>query len=84
MDRSEPINLHLHSVNLTPTNIPEKKKKTFQVKDKVAFDLCKLDVLCAEKRLMTEAVLKMLTKTADISNSSLVKNADGLLSKKPC
>lgn len=66
MDRSEPINLHLHSVNLTPTNIPEKKKK-FQVKDKVAFDLCKLDVLCAEKRLMTEAVLKMLTKTADIS-----------------
>lgn len=83
MDRSEPINLHLHSVNLTPTNIPE-KKKTFQVKDKVAFDLCKLDVLCAEKRLMTEAVLKMLTKTADISNSSLVKNADGLLSKKPC
>ena len=82
MDRSEPINLHLHSVNLTPTNIPE--KKTFQVKDKVAFDLCKLDVLCAEKKLMTEAVLKMLTKTADISNSSLVKNADGLLSKKPC
>ena len=32
---------------------------------------------------MAEAVVKMSRKTADISNSSPVKNADGLLSKKP-
>ena len=32
---------------------------------------------------MTEAVLKMLKKIVDISNSSIVKNADGLLSKRP-
>ena len=38
---------------------------------------------CDEKELMTEAVLKMLKKIVDISNSSVVKNADGLLSKRP-
>ena len=32
---------------------------------------------------MNETVLRMLKKSVDISNSSLVKNADGLLSKKP-
>lgn len=32
---------------------------------------------------MTEAVVKMLRKIADISNPFPVKNADGLLSKKP-
>ena len=32
---------------------------------------------------MTEAVVKMIRKIADISNSFPVKNADGLLSKKP-
>lgn len=31
---------------------------------------------------MTEAIVKMLKKMADISNSSLNKNADGLLSRK--
>lgn len=47
------------------------------------FDLSKLDINCDEKKVMTEAVLKMFKKITDISNSSLVKNDDGLLSKKP-
>lgn len=41
-----------------------------------------LDINCEEKKLMTEAIVKMLKKMADISNSSLNKNADGLLSRK--
>ena len=32
---------------------------------------------------MTEAVVKALKKVVDISNSNLVKNTDGLLSKRP-
>ena len=28
---------------------------------------------------MTEAVVKMLKKVADLSNSNLIKNADGIL-----
>lgn len=31
---------------------------------------------------MTNAIIKMLKNIADISNSSIVKNPDGLLSKK--
>ena len=62
-----------------PMGIPE---KTFGVKDKIAFDPSKLDINCSGKKLMTEAVFKMFKKIADISNSFLVKNADGLPSKK--
>ena len=58
-------------------------KKTFEVKDNIAFDPSKSDISCKEKNYMTEAVLNVLRKITDISNSSLVKNADGLLSKKP-
>ena len=31
---------------------------------------------------MSKAVVKMLEKTSDLSNASVIKNADGLLSKK--
>lgn len=57
-------------------------EKTFEVKDKIVFDPSKLDINCGGKKLMTEAVLKVFKKIADISNSFLVKNADGFLSKK--
>lgn len=68
----------MNSVNLTPVDIPE---KTFEVEDGVAFDPSKLDISCDEKKLMTNAVMKMLIKIANISNSTIVKNADPLLSK---
>ena len=67
-------------MNLTLTDIPE---KTFEVKYNIAFDPSKLDITCKEKKLVTETVLKMFKKFAYISNSSLVKNADGILSKNP-
>ena len=69
----------MNSANLTLIYIPE---KTFEVKDNITFDPPMLDINCEEKKLMTEAIVKMLKKMADISNSSLNKNADGLLSRK--
>ena len=58
------------SVNLSPTYIPEN-----------SFDPSKLDVHCQEKDIMSMAVVKMLKKISDLSNTTLIKNADGLLSK---
>ena len=55
-DRSESINQHTSSGNLIPIDILE---KTFEVKGNMAFDPSKLDINCDEKKLMTEAVLKM-------------------------
>ena len=69
----------MNSANLTLIYIPE---KIFEVKDNITFDPPMLDINCEEKKLMTEAIVKMLKKKADISNSSLNKNADGLLSRK--
>ena len=46
-DRSESINQHMNSVNLTPIDIP---KKTFEVEDNLAFDSSKLDISCDKKK----------------------------------
>ena len=67
------------SVNLTSIDIPE---NTFEVEDNVQFHPSKLDYECLEKEKITKAVVKMLKKTIDISNSNLIKNADGLLSTR--
>ena len=45
-DRSESINQHMNSVNLTPIDITE---KTFEVEDDVAFDPSMLDISCDKK-----------------------------------
>ena len=78
-DRSEEINRYLGSVNLSPIHIPE---NSFETKENVSFDQSKLDFICQEKEIMTGAVVKMLKKIADMSNANLLKNTDGLLSKK--
>ena len=75
----EEINRHMGSVNLSPTDIPE---NTFEIEDNVQFDSSKLDYECPEKEKITQAVVKMLKKIIDISNSNLIKNTDGLLSTR--
>lgn len=55
----------MNSANLTLIYIPE---KIFEVKDNITFDPPMLDINCEEKKLMTEAIVKMLKKMADISN----------------
>ena len=64
------------SVNFTPIVIPE---NTFEVEDNVQFSPSKLDYEGKEKEKNTKAMVKMLKKIIDISNSNLTKNADGLL-----
>ena len=78
-DRSEEINRYLGSVNLSSIDIPE---TTFERKEKVSFDPSKLDFSCQEKEIMTAAVVIMLKKILDMSSVNLIKNADGLLSKR--
>ena len=61
------------SVTLSPIDI---SKKTFEE------DPSKLDFESPEKEKIAKAVVKMLKKIIDISNANLVKNADGVLSKR--
>lgn len=66
----------MSSVNLLPTDVPE---KTFETEHNILFDPSKVDIYYPEKKIMIEAVVKMLKKIADLSNSNLIKNADGIL-----
>ena len=78
-DRSEIVNKHIGSVNLSPIDI---KESMFETENSLPFNPAELDLLCHEERIMTEAVVKVFKKITGISNSSIVKNADGLLSSK--
>ena len=78
-DRVEEINRHMSSINLTPIEVPE---NTFEVEGNVRFDPSELDYECKENEKITKAVVKMLKKIIDISNSNLIKNADGLVSTR--
>ena len=42
----------------------------------VPFDPSKPDIDCPEKDVMTQAVVRMLKKITNLSNSNLIKNAD--------
>ena len=75
-DRNEKVNRHLGSVNLSSIDIPE---NTFETENNVAFDPSKLDINCPEKEVITQVVVRIPKKITDLSNSNLIKNADGLL-----
>ena len=64
------------SVNLNPIDIPE---DSFEV-DGGKFDPSKLDFYNSEKEKMREAVLKVLKKVVDLSNASIIKNSNGVVS----
>ena len=74
-DRIEEINRYVNSVDLIPTDIdPSAFGKNFP---------SKLDFENENKQKTKDSVLKVLRKVVDFSNSSLQKNADGLLATKP-
>ena len=75
----EDINRHMGSVNLLPVDTSE---GTFEVERKVIFDPSNLDYDNPDREKMREAVFKILKKVIDLSSANLVKNADGLLTKK--
>lgn len=76
-DRSKSINQHMNSVSLTPIDIPEK----IAIEDNIVFDQNLIFLLT--KKIDDKVCHKNVKKIADISISSIVKNADELLSKKP-
>ena len=75
-DRIKDINKYMNSVNLMPIDIdPSEFGKDF--------DPSTLDFKNKDREKNRESLLKVLRKIADLSNSSLQKNADGLLATKP-
>ena len=66
------------SVNLLPIDISE---DSFEVEGSIQFDTSKLDYENPEKEKVSEAVVKMLRKVKELSNTNLVQNADGILAK---
>ena len=67
------------SVNLVPIEIQE---DNFEIEGGKC-DPSKLDFDNPEKHKMREAVLRVLREVVGLSNSHLVKNADGLLATRP-
>ena len=78
-DRVEDINKYMGSVNLVPLEI---KDHNFEIEGG-KFDPLKVDFDNPEKHKMREAILRVLRKAVDLSNSNLVKNANGLLATRP-
>ena len=64
---------------MSPIDITE---NTFETENNISFDPAKLNIYCPEKELMSKALVKMHKKIADLFNANLIKNADGLLSRK--
>ena len=64
---------------MSPIDITE---NTFETENNISFDPAKLNIYCPEKELMSKALVKMLKKIADLFNANLIKNADGLSSRK--
>ena len=79
-DRIAKINRHIGSVNLVPIDIAE---DSFKIEDGVVFDPYKLDYENSGKDAIKDSIFKVLKKMVDLSNSNLLKNADGLLTTKP-
>ena len=76
---SEDINKYLNNVSISSINITQQQ---FNAWAKTPFDLLKLDTYGLKKNSMNHAVIKYLKHVNDTSNSNIVCNADGLLSRK--
>ena len=73
-DRSEDINKYL-------SNVDRHHLATVEQLGQNSF-WSKLDTYDLEKNAMNDAVIKCLKHMNDISNSNIVRNADGLFSRK--
>ena len=79
-DRSEEINQHFQNVSITPTDIKQKQLNVWA--DNTSFDPSNLGSLGLEKKISTGSVMKCLKHLHNISSSNIVRNADGLLSRR--
>ena len=78
-DRIEDANRHMGSANLSSIDIAE---GNFEVEGGIPFDPSKLDYENPDKEKTKQAVFKLLEKVVDLSNANIIKNADGLLTKR--
>ena len=78
-DRSEKINQYLNNISIFPIEITQSQLNNWVG---TKFDPFKLDLFALEKNSMTDAVVKRLKHMNDISNSNIVRDGNGLLSKK--
>ena len=75
-DRSEEINKYMNCVNIHPLDFDEKEFGD-------DFNPSRLDFVGDKKEQTTQSVVNMLKRITEISNTNLIKNADGLLHSKP-
>ena len=78
-DRIDKINRYMGSVNLIPIDSSEDR---FHVEGGIAFDRSNLDYNNPDKEKMRQALLKALRKVVNLPNANIIKNANGLMSKK--
>ena len=79
-DWSEEINQYLKNDSVTPIDIKQIQLDTWA--GDIQFDPSKLDTFSLDKKVMSETAVKCLHHINSISNSNIVRNADGLLSEK--
>ena len=75
-DRCKEINQHMKYVNIHHFDLNEKEFGD-------GFQSNLLDFTCDKKKQMTDSVVGVLKKIAKISNTDLVKNANGLWTNRP-
>ena len=78
-DRSEEINQYLNNLTISPVDI---KKVELDKWAGQQFDPLRLDLYGDQKKVMTECIVEALKHICRISNSNIVQNADGLLSRR--
>ena len=78
-DRNEEINKYLNNVSISPIDVFQEQLNNWAG---VEFNPSKLDLFGIDKALMSAAVVKCLRHIKDISNSNVVRNTVGLLSRK--
>ena len=79
-DKSESVNQYLKNISISPLDIKQEQLNAWA--NNIAFKPNKLDFHDVNSKIMTEAVVKSLRHIVAVSNSNLVRNADGLICRK--
>lgn len=78
-DRTEDINQYLKNVSIFPIDIKQEQLDVWA--ENTPFNPAKLDLFGSGKKTMSHVVYKCLEHINNISNTNLVRNADGRLSR---
>ena len=78
-DWSEEINRYLNKVSISPIEFSQEQLDNWPG---TKFDPSKLDLLGLEKNTISDAIIKSLKHVNNISNSNIVRNVNGVLSRR--